>query len=130
MILSEAKEDSGIGFHPTCVANDNSGDTLVAGNKVEAQQLAIFNWNTADNLFDETYNDTLKTGTNKQWYATGNAVIDNTKFYNSASSVKLDAPNSLLLKYSTTADVSVEWTMEGWFALGATLIVFSKDDSK
>ena len=117
---AEAKEDSGIGYHPTCVANDNSGDTLVAGNKVEAQQLAIFNWNTADNLFDETYNDTLKTGTNKQWYATGNAVIDNTKFYNGASSVKLDAPNSLLLQYSTTADVSVEWTMEGWFALGAT----------
>ena len=117
---AEVTETSGIGYHATCVANDNSGDTLIAGNKVEADQLAIFNWNTADNIFDETYNDTLRTGTNKQWAATGNAVIDNTKFYNGASSLKVDAPNSMLLQYGTTADISVEWTMEGWFALGNT----------
>ena len=117
---AEVTETNGIGYHPTCVANDNSGDTIVAGNKVEADQLAIFNWNTADNLFDETYNDILRTGSNKQWAASGNAVIDNTKFYNGASSLKLDAPNSMLLQYSTTADQSVEWTMEGWFALGNT----------
>ena len=117
---AEVTETNGIGYHPTCVANDNSGDTIVAGNKVEADQLAIFNWNTADNLFDETYNDVLRTGSNKQWAASGNAIIDNTKFYNGASSLKLDAPNSMLLQYSTTADQSVEWTMEGWFALGNT----------
>ena len=117
---AEVSETNGIGYHATCVANDNSGDTLIAGNKVEADQLAIFNWNTADNIFDETYNDTLRTGTNKQWAATGNAVIDNTKFYNGASSLKLDASNSMLLQYGTTADISVEWTMEGWFALGNT----------
>ena len=119
-ILNSAavSETNGIGYAATVVSSDNSGDTIVAGNKVESVQLAIFNWNTADNLLEDTYNDTLATGTNKAWYATGNAVIDQTKKYDGTSAIKLDAPNSLALQYG--ADVATSWTVEGFWALGST----------
>ncbi|BCU96864.1 MAG: hypothetical protein CM15mV13_3280 [uncultured marine virus] len=76
---ASVSETNGIGYSATVVSSDNSGDTIVAGNKVESVQLAILNWDTADNLLEDTYNDTLATGSNKAWYATGNAVIDQTK---------------------------------------------------
>ena len=112
---STATETDGIGFKAIAVSNDSSGDTIVVGNKVEADQLAIFNWNTADNLADDTYNDTLATGTNKQWYATGNAVIDDTKKYDGASSVKLDASNAMTMLYGS--DVATSYTVEAFWAL-------------
>ena len=115
---ASVSETNGIGYAATVVSSDNSGDTIVAGNKVESVQLAIFNWNTADNLLEDTYNDTLATGTNKAWYATGNAVIDQTKKYDGTSAIKLDAPNSLALQYG--ADVATSWTVEGFWALGST----------
>lgn len=112
---STLTESSGIGYQPITIASDNSGDTIVAGNKVESDQLAIFNWDTASNVFEETYNDTLKTGTNTQWYATGNAIIDTNKYYDGVSSIQLDAPNSLALQYGS--DLTNQWTLEAFWAL-------------
>ena len=47
---ANVSETDGIGFKAVAVSNDSSGDTVVVGNKMEADQLAIFNWDTADNL--------------------------------------------------------------------------------
>ena len=114
---SSASESSGIGYHAVDLSSDNSGDTVVIGNKVEADQLAIFNWNTADNLLDETYNDTLKTGTNKAWYDPAFATIDTSKKQDGASSVQITDFNSLVLQYGS--DVATEWASEAYFAMPA-----------
>ena len=118
-VISTAKvsETNGIGYYPTCIAGDNSGDTIVAGNKYEADQLAIFNWNTADKLLDETYNDTLRTSTNKAWTTDGNATIDDQKTQSGASSIQLTGNNALTLQYG--ADQSDEWTLEAYWAMQA-----------
>lgn len=117
LVSSTVSENSGIGYEAITIASDNSGDTIVAGNKVESDQLAIFNWDTASNDYEETFNDILKTGTNTQWYSDANAVIDTQKFHSGVSSIQLNAPNSLGLEYVT--DQANSWTVEAFWALGS-----------
>ena len=60
LTAASVKQVSGIGFQPTTISNDNSGDTIIAGNKIESNELAILNFESTI-TGDETYNCLLYT---------------------------------------------------------------------
>jgi len=103
------KQDSGIGFRPTNVTNDSSGDTIIVGNKIESNEVALFDFDTAVDE-DQTFNSAL-TAT---W--TSAPSLDNTKFQYGTQSVYTGAAaTSLHLDYG--ADVATSFTCEAFMAL-------------
>tara|TARA_B100000614_G_scaffold21360_2_gene17033 strand:+ start:8762 stop:28573 length:19812 start_codon:yes stop_codon:yes gene_type:complete len=111
-ILSAAslKQDSGIGFHPTTITNDNSGDTLIAGDKIESNELAILNFESTI-TGDDTYDNNLTAG----WSV--DPTLDTSKFKYGAQSANISAAaNRLSLDWG--ADVATNYTVEAWIAIG------------
>jgi len=107
------KQDQGIGFKPTSITNDNSGDTIIVGNKIETNEIAILDFETTDSA-DSTYNNDLTV----TW---GTApTLDASKFkYGAQSASTTAAANTVLLDYGS-ADVATDWTCEAWMAIGTT----------
>ena len=82
LTASSVKQVSGIGFQPTTVTNDNSGDTLIAGDKIESNELFISNFESTVNE-DETFNNTLTAGWNSD------PALSTSKFKYGAQSLSL-----------------------------------------
>ena len=112
LTASSVKQVSGIGFQPTTVTNDNSGDTLIAGDKIESNELFISNFESTVNE-DETFNNTLTAGWNSD------PALSTSKFkYGAQSADTTSAARRLSLDWG--ADVSSTYTIESWIAIGAT----------
>ena len=111
LTASSVKQVSGIGFQPTTVTNDNSGDTLIAGDKIESNELFISNFESTVNE-DETFNNTLTAGWNSD------PALSTSKFkYGAQSADTTSAARRLSLDWG--ADVSSTYTIESWIAIGA-----------
>ena len=111
LTASSVKQVSGIGFQPTTVTNDNSGDTLIAGDKIESNELFISNFESTVNE-DETFNNTLTAGWNSD------PALSTAKFkYGAQSADTTSAARRLSLDWG--ADVSSTYTIESWIAIGA-----------
>ena len=110
LTAASVKQVSGIGFQPTTISNDNSGDTIIAGNKIESNELAILNFESTI-TGDETYNNTLTAG----WSV--DPTLDTAKWKYGAQSVNTSAAaNRLSLDWG--ADVATNYTVEAWIAIG------------
>ena len=104
------KQESGIGFKPTGIINDNSGDTILVGNKIESNEIGIFDFDTSVDG-DATYTNDLT----KTWAVAPS--LDNTKYkYGTQSVFTGGAATSLMLDYGT-ADKAEAYTCEAWFAI-------------
>ena len=111
LTASSVKQVSGIGFQPTTVTNDNSGDTLIAGDKIESNELFLSNFESTVNE-DETFNNTLTAGWNSD------PALSTSKFkYGAQSADTTSAARRLSLDWG--ADVSSTYTIESWIAIGA-----------
>ena len=106
-IITAASLDQvdGIGFKAKTVTNDNSGDTIIAGDKIESEQLAIFNFEVSS-VFDGTYNKNLVSA----WSASES--ISTSEYKYGSQSVELTTANSLNLDWQS--NVASEWTVESW----------------
>ena len=110
LTAASVKQVSGIGFQPTTISNDNSGDTIIAGNKIESNELAILNFESTI-TGDETYNNTLTAG----WSV--DPTLDTAKWkYGAQSANTSAAANRLSLDWG--ADVATNYTVEAWIAIG------------
>ena len=110
LTAASVKQVSGIGFQPTTISNDNSGDTIIAGNKIESNELAILNFESTI-TGDETYNNTLTAG----WSV--DPTLDTSKWKYGAQSANISAAaNRLSLDWG--ADVATNYTIEAWIAIG------------
>ena len=87
----------------TSITNDNSGDTIIVGNKIETNEITILDFETTDSA-DSTYNNDLTV----TW---GTApTLDASKWkYGAQSASTTAAANTVLLDYGS-ADVATDWT--------------------
>ena len=108
---ASVKETSGIGFHPVAITNDSSADTIVVGNKVEANEIAILNFDT-DVSGDDTYNDISTIA----WKGTGEVIDDTKPKFGNSSVTTTAAANALEIDWA--ADQGTDWTIEGYIAIG------------
>ena len=105
---SALKQVDGVGFQVKGITNDTSGDTIIAGDKVETNQLAILNFETSS-TDDGTYNRNLVAA----WTAAES--ISTSEYKYGSQSVELTSANSLNLNWQS--DVSSQWTIESWIKM-------------
>ena len=86
--------------------------TIIVGNKVEANEISLFNFET-DTTGDDTYNDAATIA----WKGSGNEAIDASKAKFGSQSVTTTAgANALEIDWG--ADQGTSWTIEGYIAIG------------